>query len=252
MVERLMFQPAYDAHDDEVRCAAVVRENGDYVRHADYATVEAELTRLREENERLTRERDIAVAAGKMAAKLGREYGEYSATRQSAEAGVKVRELIACLTVGNVLHFREVGYLHGWLERIRSELIDALSTLTPAQEPVVTRNDEARYTETVNEDRPYIVRELDGPAAAILDMETRQVIGYRVYDAPAQEPEGAVEEDRDLVDQLTGALRFIMAFYEPGQRYLDTEAWKHAEAGGRAALARGEAVLAARKGREGA
>ncbi|MES0134463.1 hypothetical protein NKJ88_05770 [Mesorhizobium sp. M0016] len=49
---------------------------------------------------------------------------------------------------------------------------------------------------------------------------------------------------RPLVEDLTGALRFIMAFYEPGQRYLDTEAWKHAEAGGRRALARGEAALA--------
>jgi hypothetical protein len=50
--------------------------------------------------------------------------------------------------------------------------------------------------------------------------------------------------DRPLVDDLTGALRFILAFYEPGQRYLDSEAWKCAEAGGRAALARGEAALA--------
>lgn len=53
----------------------------------------------------------------------------------------------------------------------------------------------------------------------------------------------AAETERDIVDQLTGALRFIIAFYEPGQRYLDTEAWKCAEAGGRAALARGEAYL---------
>ncbi len=43
-----------------------------------------------------------------------------------------------------------------------------------------------------------------------------------------------------LEDALIGALQFIMAFYEPGQRYLDTEAWKHAEAGGRAALAQAE------------
>lgn len=51
------------------------------------------------------------------------------------------------------------------------------------------------------------------------------------------------DNDRSLVEQLTGALRFIIAFYEPGQTYLDTNAWKHAEAGGRAALKRGEAAL---------
>jgi hypothetical protein len=41
---------------------------------------------------------------------------------------------------------------------------------------------------------------------------------------------------------LYGALNFILAFYEPGQRYLDTEAWKVAEASARAAMrkARGE------------
>jgi hypothetical protein len=40
---------------------------------------------------------------------------------------------------------------------------------------------------------------------------------------------------------LVGALRFILAFYEPGQRYLDTEAWKVAEAGARRALKDAEA-----------
>jgi hypothetical protein len=41
-------------------------------------------------------------------------------------------------------------------------------------------------------------------------------------------------------DELVSALRFILAFYEPGQRYLDTEAWKRAEAGGRAILAKAD------------
>lgn len=36
-----------------------------------------------------------------------------------------------------------------------------------------------------------------------------------------------------LLGQAWGALNFILAFYEPGQRYLDTEAWKNAEASGR-------------------
>jgi hypothetical protein len=37
---------------------------------------------------------------------------------------------------------------------------------------------------------------------------------------------------------LLSALRFILAFYDPGQRHLDTEAWKQAEAAGRAAVKR--------------
>lgn len=37
---------------------------------------------------------------------------------------------------------------------------------------------------------------------------------------------------------LLGALKFILAFYEPGQRYLDTNAWKQAEASARAAVAK--------------
>jgi hypothetical protein len=36
--------------------------------------------------------------------------------------------------------------------------------------------------------------------------------------------------------ELLGALRFILAFYEPGQTYLDTNAWKRAEASARAAI----------------
>lgn len=47
----------------------------------------------------------------------------------------------------------------------------------------------------------------------------------------------------DLEDALIGALQFIMAFYEPGQRHLDTEAWKNAEADGRRALARAKAEV---------
>jgi hypothetical protein len=43
-----------------------------------------------------------------------------------------------------------------------------------------------------------------------------------------------------LVQELTGALRFILAFYEPGQTYLDTEAWKVAEAGARRVVAKAE------------
>lgn len=44
----------------------------------------------------------------------------------------------------------------------------------------------------------------------------------------------------ERVEGLRSALRFILAFYEPGQRHLDTEAWKHAESSGRLQLAEAE------------
>lgn len=50
-----------------------------------------------------------------------------------------------------------------------------------------------------------------------------------------------VVDDEALIKQMTGALNFIMAFYDPGQRYLDTNAWTQAEAAGRRALAAGKA-----------
>lgn len=56
--------------------------------------------------------------------------------------------------------------------------------------------------------------------------------GSALHGAPSgSEPSG----ERVLIQQAWGALNFILAFYEPGQRYLDTEAWKQAEAGGKRA-----------------
>ncbi len=49
---------------------------------------------------------------------------------------------------------------------------------------------------------------------------------------------------RAVLEELTGAMRFVLAFYEP-QNYLDTEAWKRAEAGARRAFAKAEAALSA-------
>lgn len=40
-------------------------------------------------------------------------------------------------------------------------------------------------------------------------------------------------EGRALAAKAWGALNFILAFYGPGQTYLDTNAWKQAEASGR-------------------
>lgn len=50
--------------------------------------------------------------------------------------------------------------------------------------------------------------------------------------AGVDDPVGTMAE----FHEMRGALKFIMAFYEPNQRHLDTEAWKHAEAGARRVL----------------
>lgn len=39
--------------------------------------------------------------------------------------------------------------------------------------------------------------------------------------------------DTEILKEAWSALNFILAFYEPGQRYLDTNAWKQAEASAR-------------------
>lgn len=51
----------------------------------------------------------------------------------------------------------------------------------------------------------------------------------------------ATETERTALEDCVGALQFILAFYEPGQRALDTEAWKVACARGVAAYHRGAA-----------
>ena len=56
---------------------------------------------------------------------------------------------------------------------------------------------------------------------------------------------------REALASLTSAMRFVLAFYEPGQWYLDTEAWENAEAGARRAFAEAEAALRSQPAGEG-
>ncbi len=49
--------------------------------------------------------------------------------------------------------------------------------------------------------------------------------------------------ERELLGEAWGALNFILAFYDPGQRHLDTNAWKQAEADGRRIHAKLRAFL---------
>jgi hypothetical protein len=51
------------------------------------------------------------------------------------------------------------------------------------------------------------------------------------------------DQERKALEDCVGALQFILAFYDPNQRCLDTEAWKRACAGGVAAYRKGATLL---------
>ena len=69
--------------------------------------------------------------------------------------------------------------------------------------------------------------------AKLTDAEVRIAVLKREDDALMK-----TLDARDArIKRLEGCLKFILAFYDPGQRHLDTNAWKHAEASARAALA---------------
>lgn len=62
---------------------------------------------------------------------------------------------------------------------------------------LVARWDEGGFTDYLNEDAPTIVRELDGRTAALLHVDTRKVVGYRVYDAAP-----AMTSPQELAERL--------------------------------------------------
>ena len=70
------------------------------------------------------------------------------------------------------------------------ELMESRSAAEPEEQlgPFEYHHDEGGFVEFINEDRPYFVRYLPAPAAILVDMETRRVIGYRVYDPDARTP----------------------------------------------------------------
>ncbi|UTC29163.1 hypothetical protein BAMBUS_00800 [Brevundimonas phage vB_BpoS-Bambus] len=88
-----------------------------------------------------------------------------------------------------------------------------------------------------------------------MDYLKRGVAAYNArLDAAAQEREteagqqglrdaDAYKAATEALEKCWGALNFVLAFYDPGQRHLDTNAWKQAEAGARRAHAHARVVL---------
>lgn len=87
---------------------------------------------------------------------------------------------------------REDGYVKIQPKHVQQRALEqadrilaCLSALQPAStngEMIETRNDEAGFVEFLNYDAPTIVRDIPGPCAILHDLNTRQVVGYRVYD----------------------------------------------------------------------
>lgn len=87
---------------------------------------------------------------------------------KARSAVVSVYHALDCVTI-------PFSFLHAFADAA----VDAVST---DAEPVTGRNDEAGYVEFLNEDVPYIVRDIEGRCAILVDLHTRKYIGYRVYD----------------------------------------------------------------------
>lgn len=81
---------------------------------------------------------------------------------------------------------RDMAVRHGWI---------------PAALSGIATDGEAGFVEFINSDVPYIIREIDGHVAILTDMETRQVIGYRVYDRTLPASKEA-EADRPVHEWL--------------------------------------------------
>lgn len=61
--------------------------------------------------------------------------------------------------------------------------------------------------------------------------------------SPAVSAASGFDPSRELVEKLTGSLNFVLSFYEPGQSYLDTNAWAQAHASAVRAFNAGNAHL---------
>ncbi|WP_204166268.1 hypothetical protein [Agrobacterium vitis] len=71
---------------------------------------------------------------------------------------------------------------------IPADMVPASFATAPAQGPITYHNDDAGFTEFLNSDQPYSVREIDGHCAILMDLQQAKVIGYRAYDHERANP----------------------------------------------------------------
>lgn len=119
------------------------------------------------------------------------------------------------------------GHVSPAIERLRSAL-----TPSPIHkgEVIETRNEEAGFVEFLNYDAPTIVRDIPGPCAILLDLNTRQTIGYRVYDPASPVPLPVTDAAKALLDhwderdgpERRGEYEGV-EYWSPAGRMVDTQ-----------------------------
>lgn len=70
---------------------------------------------------------------------------------------------------------------------------------------IETRNDLAGFTEYLNEDVPTVVRDIHAGVAILLHLDTRRVVGYRVYDIN----EGWSRSSEDVLPKLANCGHYL-------------------------------------------
>ncbi|USN14573.1 hypothetical protein DOMOVOI_00980 [Brevundimonas phage vB_BpoS-Domovoi] len=130
-----------------------------------------------------------------------------SAQELETEAALALTEDVPAVEVAAEALYR-IGRRYGWWKAMGME--DRAGYRTP-EDPIAQREFEA------------VVEEI---------LEAGRVVRSDAYKAASE-----------ALEKCWGALNFVLAFYDPGQRHLDTNAWKQAEAGARQAHAHARVVL---------
>lgn len=91
--------------------------------------------------------------------------------------------------------------------------------------PIEHRNNEAGFVEFINEDRPYIVRDLPAPCAILTDMETRRVIGYRVYDPDGPAPSSHLSGWQPMSSAPRDGTHILAVLYRSASDDIEGRRW---------------------------
>lgn len=105
----------------------------------------------------------------------------------------------------------------------------ATTTLEQLTERLSFSYHPSNYVVLYGDECRTLVHHLEAERAQVLDLISQLATARK----EAEGLKSRVEAAEKLQQDAWGALNFILAFYEPNQRHLDTNAWTQAEAEGR-------------------